>query len=406
MVEQFARKRWRSGKFLTDLAQFCRFSLSLPRGRLNPTATEAAMDHPASIPTTRTRYLGVDDVARILRTVGLRRCLGGLVAALDADFRRWPEFDACARIASHSREGVIELMPISDGRHYSFKYVNGHPGNHRHHLPTVMAFGVLAEVSTGAPLLLSELTLTTALRTAATSVLAARALARPDSRVMAVIGCGAQSDFQCLAFHHLLGIREVRLFDLDQAASAKLVRNLAEHTHGTLKATPCASAAEAVQGADIVTTLTADKACATIVTADMLRPGMHLNAVGGDCPGKTELAPQVLQAARVFVEYEPQTRIEGDIQQMPADFPVTELWRVLSGQAPGRVNDGDVTVFDSVGFALEDFTALRFMRDCADALGILQTLSLVPAPANPKDLLGLLSIASTPAGRPQPRHAA
>lgn len=364
------------------------------------------MEHPASIPTTRTRYLGVDDVARILRTLGLRRCLGGLVAALDADFRRWPEFDTCARVASHSLEGVIELMPISDGQHYSFKYVNGHPGNHRHHLPTVMAFGVLAEVRTGAPLLLSELTLTTALRTAATSVLAARALARPDSRIMAVIGNGAQADFQCLAFHHLLGIREVRLFDLDPAATAKLTHNLAEHTHGTLKVTPCASADEAAQGADIVTTLTADKACATIVTPEMLHPGMHLNAVGGDCPGKTELAAGVLQAARVFVEYEPQTRVEGDIQQMPADFPVTELWRVLGNQAPGRVHDSDITVFDSVGFALEDFTALRFMRDCADALGILQTLSLVPAPANPKDLLGLLSTASTPARQPKPRQAA
>jgi len=364
------------------------------------------MKHPASIPTTRTRFLGVDDVVRILRTLGLRRCLGGLVAALDADFRRWPEFDTCSRVASHSPDGVIELMPISDGLHYSFKYVNGHPGNHRHHLPTVMAFGVLAEVSTGTPLLLSELTLTTALRTAATSVLAARALARPDSRVMAVIGNGAQADFQCLAFHHLLGIREVRLFDLDPAAMAKLVRNLAEHTHGTLKVTPCASAAEAVLGADIVTTLTADKACATIVTPEMLRPGMHLNAVGGDCPGKTELAAGVLQAARVFVEYEPQTRVEGDIQELPADFPVTQLWRVLSGQAAGRVRDSDVTVFDSVGFALEDFTALRFMRDCADALGILQTLSLVPAPANPKDLLGLLSTSSAPTRQPQPRQAA
>ena len=364
------------------------------------------MTSPASIPTTRTRYLSVDDVARILRTMGLRRCLGGLVAALDADFRRWPVFDTCARVASHSHDGVIELMPISDGQHYSFKYVNGHPGNHRHHLPTVMAFGVLAEVSTGAPLLLSELTLTTALRTAATSVLAARALARPDSRVMAVIGNGAQSDFQCLAFHHLLGIREVRLFDLDPAATAKLVRNLTEHTQGGLTATPCASATEAIQGADIVTTLTADKACATIVTPDMLRPGMHLNAVGGDCPGKTELAAGVLRAARVFVEYEPQTRVEGDIQQMPADFPVTELWRVLSGQAPGRVKEGEITVFDSVGFALEDFTALRFMRDCADALGILQTLSLVPAPANPKDLLGLLSHPSAPAAKPEPQRAA
>lgn len=360
------------------------------------------MKHPARIPTTRTRYLGVDDVARIVRTLGLPRCMDGLVCALETDFRRWPAFDTCARLASHSPNGVIELMPISDGQHYSFKYVNGHPGNHRHSLPTVMAFGVLAEVSTGAPLLLSELTLTTALRTAATSVLAARALARPASRVMAVIGNGAQADFQCLAFHHLMGIEEVRLFDLDPAATAKLERNLAEHTGGRLRTTPCATPFEAVQGADIVTTLTADKACATIITPEMLRPGMHLNAVGGDCPGKTELAAEVLRLARVFVEYEPQTRVEGDIQQMPADFPVTELWRVLCDLSPARLHDHDITVFDSVGFALEDFTALRFMRDCADALGILQTLSLVPAPANPKDLIGLLS--SPTASGQQPKH--
>lgn len=342
-------------------------------------------------PCLRTRYLSVDDVVRILRELGLKRCLGGLVAALDADFRRWPEFDLCARVASHSREGVIELMPVSDGRLYSFKYVNGHPGNPRQQLPTVMAFGVLADVATGAPVLLSELTLTTALRTAATSVLAARALARANSRVMAVIGNGAQSDFQCLAFHHLLGIREVRLFDIDVAATRKLAHNLQAHTQGHLKVTPCANALEATRDADIVTTLTADKACATIVTADMLRPGVHVNAVGGDCPGKTELAADALRLARVFVEYEPQTRVEGDIQKMPPDFPVTELWRVLRGEAPGRVKDEDITVFDSVGFALEDFTALRFMRDCADTLGMTQGLSLVPAPPDPRDLIGLLT---------------
>lgn len=370
------------------------------------TMTPPHTRHPNAPFSTTPLYLSAPDAANLVRRKGLKNCIAGIAENIRADFLRWPDFDKSARVANHSKVGVIELMPIADDTTYSFKYVNGHPGNHRHHLPTVMAFGVLAEVSTGAPLLLSELTLTTALRTAATSVLAARALARPDSRVMAVIGNGAQADFQCLAFHHLLGIREVRLFDLDPAATAKLTRNLAEHTHGTLKVTPCASTAEAVQGADIVTTLTADKACATIVTPDMLRPGMHLNAVGGDCPGKTELAAEVLQAARVFVEYEPQTRVEGDIQQMPADFPVTELWRVLCNQAPGRVPDRDITVFDSVGFALEDFTALRFMRDCADALGILQTLSLVPAPANPKDLLGLLSTASTPAGQPKPRQAA
>ena len=338
-----------------------------------------------------TTVLTTQDVARIVQRVGLPDLFRRLVSYLESDYLRWAEFDKTPRVAAHSPDGVIELMPIADASLYSFKYVNGHPGNHVHHLPTVMAFGVLAEVCTGAPLLLSELTLTTALRTAATSVLAARALARPNSRVMAVIGNGAQSDFQCLAFHHLLGIREVRLHDLDPQATDKLVHNLQAHTAGQLKVTPCASTDEAIDGSDIVTTLTADKVCATIVSADMLRPGMHLNAVGGDCPGKTELSAQVLQAAKVFVEYEPQTRIEGDIQQMPADFPVTEFWRVLEGQAPGRSTALEVTVFDSVGFALEDFAALQFLHDQALTLGIGESIDLVPRQHDPRDLFGLLA---------------
>jgi ornithine cyclodeaminase len=154
--------------------------------------------------------------------------------------------------------------------------------------------------------------------------------------------------------------------------------------------TKCASTAEAVRGADIVTTITADKKRATILTADMLEPGMHINAVGGDCPGKTELAPQVLQRARVFVEYAPQTRMEGDIQQMPAQFPVTELWEVLAGEASGRTLDAQVTVFDSVGFALEDFSALRYLRDAAASLGLGQPIGLVPQLADPKDLYAAL----------------
>ncbi|MEK6668618.1 MAG: ornithine cyclodeaminase [Pseudomonadota bacterium] len=334
-----------------------------------------------------THYLGAADAAHIVQRLGLAHCLRGMADAIEADFRRWPAFDKSARVAHHSAGGVIELMPISDGQAYSFKYVNGHPGNHRLDLPTVMAFGVLADVATGVPELLSELTLTTALRTAAVSAVAARALARPDSRVMALIGNGAQSEFQALAFHHLLGVHTLRLFDVDARATAKLVRNLADTG---LHVQTCHSAADAVQGADIVTTITADKANATIVTADMLRPGMHLNAVGGDCPGKTELAPEVLRAADVFVEYAPQTRVEGEVQQMPPDFPVTELWQVLTGQVPGRRHREQVTVFDSVGFALEDFSALRFMQDCARQLGLLRTLALMPELNDPKDLFALL----------------
>ena len=348
-------------------------------------------------------YLGVNSVRELVRQVGLAHFLQQLVDAMDSDYRRWEQFDKSARHAIHSPVGVIELMPTSDGRLYCFKYVNGHPKNTAEGLLTVTAFGVLADVDTGYPLLVSELTLTTALRTAAMSVLAARHLARPDSRRMALIGNGAQSEFQALAFYHLLGIRALRLFDTDPGASLKLERNLARLALPGLTVERCASAAEAVRGCDIVTTATADKRNATILLPEMIEPGMHLNAVGGDCPGKTELHADILRRpdARVVVEFEPQSRIEGEIQQMPAGFAVTEFVQVLRGQAPGRRTAQEVTVFDSVGFALEDFSALRTLHALLQQYPHLGTpIDLVPQMNDPKDLFGLLH---TPA--PQARTA-
>ena len=348
-------------------------------------------------------YLGVNSVRELVRQVGLARFLQQLVDAMDSDYRRWEQFDKSARHAIHSPVGVIELMPTSDGRLYCFKYVNGHPKNTAEGLLTVTAFGVLADVDTGYPLLVSELTLTTALRTAAMSVLAARHLARQESRRMALIGNGAQSEFQALAFYHLLGIRALRLFDTDPGASLKLERNLARLALPGLTVERCASAAEAVRGCDIVTTATADKRNATILLPEMIEPGMHLNAVGGDCPGKTELHADILRRpdARVVVEFEPQSRIEGEIQQMPAGFAVTEFAQVLRGQAPGRRTAQEVTVFDSVGFALEDFSALRTLHALLQQYPHLGTpIDLVPQMNDPKDLFGLLH---TPA--PQARTA-
>lgn len=335
----------------------------------------------------QTLYISAPDAIELVRRLGIGPCLQGLADYVRADFLRWNAFDKSARVASHSADGVIELMPIADETTYAFKYVNGHPRNTALGLSTVMAFGVLADVATGAPVLLSELTLTTALRTAATSAVAALALARPGSRTMALIGNGAQSEFQALAFHHLLGIDTLHLFDTDPNATAKLQANL---QGSGITSVVCTSAADATRGADIVTTVTADKTRATILTPDMLTPGMHINAVGGDCPGKTELHADVLRQASVFVEYAPQTRIEGDIQQLPEDFAVTELWEVLAGARAGRTSDAQVTVFDSVGFALEDFSALRFMRDTAHTLGLGQPIALIPALDNPKDLFGAL----------------
>jgi ornithine cyclodeaminase len=337
-------------------------------------------------------YIGIADIQRLVQHIGAGAFIERLAGEIESDYRRWAQFEKTARLASHSEVGVIELMPASDGRLYAFKYVNGHPKNTSQGLLTVTAFGVLADVDTGYPVLLSELTVTTALRTAAMSALAAKWMARPDSRVMALIGNGAQSEFQAIAFHRMLGIRELRLFDVDPLASAKLERNLrALPELADLGITRCASAGEAALGADIITTVTADKRNAVILEPSMIRPGVHINGVGGDCPGKTELHRDILLRAdaRVVVEYEPQSRIEGEIQQLPADFPVTEFADVVASGHSARARSDEVTIFDSVGFALEDFSALRFLHALlAEQREGQRQIDLVPQLDDPKDLFG------------------
>ncbi|HME39811.1 MAG TPA: ornithine cyclodeaminase [Steroidobacteraceae bacterium] len=339
-------------------------------------------------------YIGTARLRDLVTRVGAGRFIEELAAEIDADYRRWDDFDKSPRHASHSSGGVIELMPTSDGRLYSFKYVNGHPSNTARSLLTVTAFGVLADVATGYPLLLSEMTFVTALRTAAISALAARRMARPGSRVMALIGNGAQSEFQAIAFHRMAGVRHLKLHDTDPQATLKLMRNLETLRLSDLDVTRCATTAEAVRGADIVTTVTADKRNATILTPDMMEPGMHLNAVGGDCPGKTELHPDILRAkdTRIVVEYEPQARVEGEIQQLEGEgrdgarVTVIELADVLRGRLPGRGNDREVTLFDSVGFALNDFSSLRYLQrlNAAQPGGV--RIDLIPDLEDPKDL--------------------
>ena len=341
-----------------------------------------------------TSFVDVRSMAAWVADTGPEHVIAGLLDELDRDFRRWESFDKSPRVASHTPFGVIELMPTSDHETYGFKYVNGHPSNPARGYQTVTAFGVLAEVHNGYPTFLAEMTILTALRTAATSALAARALARPDSQVMAMIGTGSQAEFQALAFRTALGIDRLRVFDVDPDAVAKLARNLLPLGF-TIEV--AGSVAEALDGADVVTTCTADKARATVVADELVRPGMHLNAIGGDCPGKTELDPAILDRSAVFVEYTPQTRIEGEIQQRGDDFAVTELWQVLAEQAPGRTDAEQVTVFDSVGFAIEDFSALRYVRDRVVGTQYAQEIDLVADPDDPKDLFGLVG-AFSPVG--------
>ncbi|HMQ42487.1 MAG TPA: ornithine cyclodeaminase [Paracoccus sp. (in: a-proteobacteria)] len=339
------------------------------------------------VPMNLVPFVSVDDMMRLVLDIGVESVLVELAAYIEEDFRRWESFDKTPRVAAHSEEGVIELMPTSDGKAYGFKYVNGHPKNFQDGRQTVTAFGVLSDVDSGYPVLLTEMTILTALRTAATSALVAKYLVPEGARTMAMIGNGAQSEFQCLAFKAVCGIDTVRLYDIDPQATAKAARNLQA---SGLTVITCASGHDAVHGAEIVTTCTADKQYATILTDNMVGAGIHINAIGGDCPGKTELHKDILSRSKVFVEYPPQTRIEGEIQQMPADFPVTEIWQVITGQVPGRTDERQITLFDSVGFATEDFSALRYVRDKLQGTGFYQNLDLLADPDDPRDLFGMI----------------
>lgn len=332
-------------------------------------------------------FVSVDHMMKTVLAIGIEETLKGIADYIEEDFKRWSLFDKTPRIASHSQEGVIELMPTSDGEVYGFKYVNGHPKNMKTGLQTVTAFGMLANVDTGYPVLLSEMTVLTALRTAAMSALAAKYLAPENATTMAVIGNGAQAEFQTLAFRVITGIDTVRLYDIDPAATEKCVRNLAGKIDNIVR---CSTPEEAVEGAEIITTCTADKQYATILTDNMVGSGVHINAVGGDCPGKTELHKDILGRSEIFVEYPPQTRIEGEIQQLPEDHPVTELWLVMTGDAKGRQDARQITLFDSVGFAIEDFSALRYIRDQLHKTGCFQDLDLVADPDDPRDLFGMV----------------
>ncbi len=332
-------------------------------------------------------FVSVDNMMRLVHHVGVEQMITQIAAQIEADFKRWESFDKTPRIPAHSPHGVIELMPTSDGEAYGFKYVNGHPKNTSEGLQTVTAFGLLADVYTGYPTLLTEMTMLTALRTAATSALVGKYLAPKSATAMAMIGNGAQSEFQCLAFKAMCGIDTVRLYDTDPNATAKCAANLQGKG---LTVVPCKTPEDAIEGAQIITTCTADKKYATILTDNMVGPGVHINAIGGDCPGKTELHRDILLRSKIFVEYPEQTRIEGEIQALEDDHPVTEMWEVMTGQAKGRTDDRQITLFDSVGFAIEDFSALRYIKSAIEGTDFYEPLDMLADPDDPRDLFGML----------------
>jgi len=337
------------------------------------------------------KILTEEILAKLVKLHGLDNYLTGLMEELRSDFSRWHEFDKMPRPAMYVPGGVLELMPVCDKEYYTFKYVNCHPKNTESGLMTVVATGQLSRVDTGYPLMFSEMTVLTALRTAATTALATDLMARKNSRVLAIIGTGAQSEFLVKAIKLVRDITEVRYFDIDPLAMDKFENNLKD---SSFKLVRCADAKEAVKGADIITTCTACRAHVDVLKNDWVVQGVHINDIGGDSPGKTELESSILSRSRIVVEYFEQSIIEGEIQRFAKEEAKehvhAELHEVITGAKSGRDNETDITLYDSVGIGLEDYSVLRFTYELANRYKLGQEFNLTPVLADPKNLISVL----------------
>jgi len=341
-----------------------------------------------------TKIITLRNVADIVQTVGYLEFNKGLIAVLQREFARWELFDKTARLPFYKNDGVMELMPICGPEMFSYKYVNGHPNNPSLNKLTVVGSGLLAQNSTGEPQLIAEMTLLTALRTGATSAMVSTYLARSNSTKFGIIGCGSQSEFQFLAHVGLFPLQQVYYFDTDTKAMQKFVENVRTVPETkNIDFIACTSAQQVCLNSDIITTCTAFAGSQEIIHSSWLQAGHHVNAIGGDSPHKTELEAGVLtKANKLVVEFFEQTVHEGEIQNLenPQDVVYAELWEIITTKKLARESDTEITVFDGVGFALEDYCVLVYMNELSEKLGIFTELDMVPELENPKNLFGLL----------------
>jgi len=336
------------------------------------------------------RLITTTDLVSLIRRIDLQNFLHAAINCLEEDFKRWSEFQVVPRVAMFGGDGVMELMPCADPQFYSFKYVNGHPRNPQIHQPSVFALGAFIDLATGIPRFISEMTILTAVRTAAVAALGAKYCAKSDSSTVGIIGTGAQAEFLVLAMMSVMPIRHCRFFDVDSDAMAKFSENMEGYG---IKLTSCDAVEQVVESADIVVTATAKVGAGAIIDVDMLHQGQHIHALGGDSPGKTELKSNVLYHVHHIVEYLPQAMKEAELQSLSdvtVQASVDEFWEIVAGTKVGRKNNSEVTLFDAVGIALEDFSILRLINSLIEQEGIGSEVDLIPALDDPKNLFSIL----------------
>ena len=260
---------------------------------------------------------------------------------------------------------------VGDPSYFAAKTNANFPANPRRGLPTIQGTVLLADASNGAPLAVMDSGSITALRTGAATAVAARYLARPDSRTATVVGCGVQGEIQLAALAAVLPLEQAWVIDADAERAAGLAKR-ATHALG-IRVEPAADLAASLGRSDVCVTCTPSRR--PIVRQADVRAGTFIAAVGADSQGKQELEPALVAAATLVVDLLEQCAEIGELQHALGAGLLTrervhaELADVVAGRRPGRTRADEITIFDSSGTALQDVAAAVVVYEKARAAG-------------------------------------
>ena len=353
----------------------------------------------------KTIILTIDDIRKIVHKVSLNGLMDELIDRLTDTFVHYePANYVCPTRAGFTytepHTGLVEWMPIMEtGAQATIKVVSYHPANpDEHHLPTILATTSAYDTSNGHLVGLADSTFLTAMRTGAATAVASRLLAKPGKGVVGLIGAGAQAMTQLHALTRIIDVERVLVFDIDPETSHSFSER-AGFMGIPVEVMSHAQLDQLVQKSDILCTATSNEVGSGAVFNDVAaKPWLHVNAVGSDFPGKTEVPLSFLQRSVVVPDFPEQALKEGECQQLdPAQVGPSLVDLVKRPLSHQHLTD-ETTVFDSTGWALEDQIALQMMMDYAAELKIGHFLQIEGISADPKDPFQFLK------SKPKPAH--
>lgn len=358
-----------------------------------------------------TLFLSAGEISAVIRSTGVHVFMDDLIGKLtaacvsfDAEFCSIPPRSGFNYETPYP--GLVEWMPLmAHGDHILMKMVGYHPQNpHAQQLPTILCTLALFDAKSGHLIALADGTFLTALRTGAASAVASRYLAHPESRVLGLVGAGAQAVSQLHAVSRLFDLEQVLIYDSHPERAEDFADRATPVAPEGMLIAP-SSLPEIMEQSDIICTATSvEPGSGPVLPADVpTKPWLHINAVGSDFPGKIEVPREFLERSFVCPDFREQVEREGECQQLSSDQIGPELLEVSKAPEAFVCYQEERSVFDSTGFALEDEVALSLLLSRAQECGRGLPMAFESIPSNPYHPYQFLeesSSMSTPVTRP------